>query len=118
MWNECVLVVSIVLTWIALFPGVKMGGDRQELHEVIRVHSMAAGAVVKSEGKPNDLMERIKQDESFSAVHGKLDSMIDPTQFVGRAPQQVEEFLRDEIDPILEQFKDLLLVENVDDVNV
>lgn len=79
---------------------------------------MAAGAVVKSEGKPNDLLERIKQDAAFAAVHDKLDSMVDPTQFVGRAPQQVEEFIQEEIDPILEQFKDLLLVENVDGVNV
>lgn len=97
---------------------VKAGGDRQELHEAIRVHSMDAGAVVKGEGKPNDLMERIAKDPIFKAVHGKLDTMIDPALFVGRAPQQVDEFLDEEIKPVLEQFKSLLAVESVDGVNV
>ena len=98
--------------------GVKAGGDRQELHEAIRVHSMDAGAVVKGEGKPNDLMERIAKDPIFKAVHDKLDTMIDPILFVGRAPQQVDEFLEDEIKPILETHKSLLAVESVDGVNV
>lgn len=101
-----------------LSTGVKAGGDRQELHEVIRVHSMEAGAVVKGEGKPNDLMERIKNDSNFAAVHAKLDTMMDPKLFVGRAPQQVDEFLADCIDPILAANKDLLAVSSVDGVNV
>ena len=57
-------------------PGVKAGGDRQELHEAIRVHSMAAGAVVKGEGKPNDLLERIANDPMFSAIHDKIDTHL------------------------------------------
>ncbi|GAX21275.1 adenylosuccinate lyase [Fistulifera solaris] len=97
---------------------VKAGGDRQELHEVIRVHSMEAGAVVKGEGKPNDLMDRIKNDANFAAVHAKLDTMMDPKLFVGRAPQQVDEFLMECIDPILAANKDLLAVSSVDGVNV
>ena len=101
-----------------LFVGVKAGGDRQELHELIRVHSMQAGVVVKGEGKPNDLMERIANDPAFAAVHSKLQTMIDPQLFVGRAPQQVEEFLTHEVDPILEAHKDLLNVANVDNVDV
>jgi len=79
---------------------------------------MDAGAVVKGEGKPNDLMERIAKDPLFSAVHDKLESMIDPILFVGRAPEQVDEFIAEEIDPILEANKDLLVVESVDGVNV
>ena len=79
---------------------------------------MDAGAVVKGEGKPNDLMERIAKDPLFSAVHDKLESMIDPILFVGRAPEQVDEFILEEIDPILEENKDLLVVESVDGVNV
>ena len=98
--------------------GVKAGGDRHDLHEEIRVHSMAAGAVVKGEGKPNDLLDRIKKDDKFKAVHDKLDAMIDPTKFVGRAPEQVDEFLAEEITPILEANKDLLAVQSVDGVNV
>ena len=98
--------------------GVKAGGDRQELHEAIRVHSMAAGAVVKGEGKPNDLMERIAKDAMFAAVHDKLDTLVDPKLFVGRAPEQVDEFIEDEILPILDANKDLIAQESVDSVNV
>jgi adenylosuccinate lyase len=106
--------------WYRNFPsaGVKAGGDRQELHEAIRVYSMEAGAVVKGEGKPNDLLERIKKDDLFKAVHDKLDSLIDPNAFVGRAPEQVDEFIEEEIDPILIKFADLLKVQNVDGVDV
>ena len=104
--------------WCRIITGVKAGGDRQELHELIRVHSMDAGAVVKGQGKPNDLMERISNDPKFAAVHSKLDAMIDPTKFVGRAPQQVDEFVAEEVDPVLETHKGLLAVENIDGVNV
>lgn len=79
---------------------------------------MAAGAVVKGEGKANDLMDRIAKDPTFAAVHSKLDAMIDPNLFVGRAPQQVDEFITAEVDPILEERKDLLAIENTDGVNV
>lgn len=66
------------------------GGDRQDLHEKIRVHSMAAGMAVKGEGKPNDLMDRVANDPAFEAVHGdKLASLIDPVLFIGRSPEQV-----------------------------
>ena len=79
---------------------------------------MAAGAVVKGEGKPNDLMERIAKDPMFAAVHDKLDTLIDPILFVGRAPEQVDEFIAEEIMPILEANKDLIAQESVDSVNV
>jgi adenylosuccinate lyase len=95
---------------------VKAGGDRQELHEAIRVHSMDAGAVVKGEGKPNDLLERIAKDPLFKAVHAKLDTLIEPMLFIGRAPEQVDEFLQDEVNPVLETNKDLLAQESVDSV--
>jgi adenylosuccinate lyase len=100
------------------FQGVKAGGDRQELHEAIRVHSMDAGAVVKGEGKPNDLLERIAKDPLFAAVHSKLDQLIDPILFVGRAPEQTDEFLAEEVEPILKANKDLLTQQSVDSVNV
>ena len=82
------------------------------------MHSMSAGAVVKGEGKPNDLMERIANDSAFAAAHPKLDTMIDPLLFVGRAPQQVDEFIAEEVNPVLETNKDLLTIANVDAVNV
>ncbi len=87
---------------------VKAGGNRQELHEKIRVLSMEAGKKVKQEGKENNLIELIKADEAFSAVHGKLDEILDAKKFIGRAPKQTEEFIANEIMPILERHKDLL----------
>lgn len=87
---------------------VKMGGDRQELHEAIRVHSMAAGRVVKEEGKPNDLLQRIADDPKFPMDLEQLQAIMKPANFVGRSVQQTEEFFAEFIDPILEQEKDAL----------
>lgn len=80
---------------------VKAGGDRQELHERIRVLSMEAGRNVKQEGKENNLIELIKKDEMFRAVWDKLDGILDAKNFIGRSSSQVEEFISAEIDPIL-----------------
>lgn len=79
---------------------------------------MQAGAVVKAEGKANDLLDRIRKDDSFKAVHDKLDDLMDASKFVGRAPQQVDEFVAEVVDPILESNKELLVIENQDSVNV
>lgn len=98
--------------------GVKAGGDRQELHEAIRVHSMDAGKVVKGEGESNDLLERIAKDPLFKAVHSKLESLVDPKLFIGRAKEQTEEFLEEEINPVLLKEEDLLGKEVIDGVNV
>ena len=87
---------------------VKMGGDRQELHEAIRVHSMAAGRVVKEEGKPNDLLQRIADDSRFPMNLEQLQAIMKPANFVGRSVQQTEEFFAEHIDPILEKEKDAL----------
>ena len=84
---------------------VKAGGNRQELHERIRVLSMEAGRNVKVEGGENDLIERIIKDDMFRAVHDRLDDILDAKKFVGRAPQQTAEFIAAEIDPILEKHR-------------
>lgn len=110
--------LPFMATEVILMQCVKAGGDRQVLHEAIREHSMAAGAVVKGQGKPNDLLERIATDPLFSAVHGKLDELMDPSLFVGRCPEQVVEFIDEEVTPVLEKHKALLEVEDVDKVNV
>ena len=91
-----------------MMDAVKTGGDRQELHERIRVHSMAAGKVVKEEGKPNDLLDRIAADPAFNVTREDLDRVMKPENYVGRAPQQTEEYLRDVIRPILDENSDLL----------
>lgn len=87
---------------------VKQGGDRQELHERIRLHSMEAGKQVKVEGKENDLIERILADEYFKLNKDRLLEILDPKSFTGFAAEQVIEFLEREIQPILEKNKDKL----------
>lgn len=91
-----------------MMDAVKAGGDRQELHERIRVHSMASGKVVKEEGKPNDLLDRIAADPAFNVTRENLDRVMKPENYVGRAPEQTEEYLRDVIRPILDENSDLL----------
>ena len=84
---------------------VKAGGDRQELHERIRVLSMEAAKNVKMEGRDNNLIELIKADDMFAAVHDKLDGILNAKNFIGRSASQVEEFIAQEIDPILDAHK-------------
>jgi adenylosuccinate lyase len=81
---------------------VKHGGNRQELHEEIRVLSMQAGKNVKELGKENNLIELIKADKMFAPVHDKLDDILDAKNFIGRAPSQTVEFIKNEVDPILQ----------------
>ena len=82
-----------------LMAGVRAGGDRQDLHERVRVHSRTAAHAIKAEGKPNPLMELIAQDPAFAAIKDTLPELLDPMRFVGRAPEQVDAFVRDEITP-------------------
>ena len=87
---------------------VKAGGNRQELHERIRVLSMEAGRNVKVEGGENNLLELIKQDELFKPVWNRLDEILDAKKFIGRAPSQTVEFIENEIEPILRKHADFL----------
>ncbi|MBM6874594.1 adenylosuccinate lyase [Fusobacterium mortiferum] len=87
---------------------VKNGGDRQELHERIRVHSMEAGRNVKVEGKDNDLIERIINDKYFNLDKERLLEILDPKNFIGFAPEQTEEFINIEVKPILEKYSNRL----------
>jgi adenylosuccinate lyase len=96
--------LPFMATEAILMAGVRAGGDRQDLHERIRVHSQAAAQQVKAQGKPNDLIERLKGDEAFSNVD--IDGLMDPSAFVGRAPQQVDEFLAEVVGPIRDRYAD------------
>ena len=87
---------------------VKNGGDRQALHERIRVHSMEAGKAVKVEGKDNDLIQRILDDKYFNLDKERLLEILAPKNFIGFAPEQTEEFINVEVKPILEKYKDRL----------
>ena len=91
---------------------VKAGGDRQEIHEIIRVHSMEASKKVKMEGKENDLIERILNDDSLKLDKTKLKEVLDPKNFIGFAPIQTEEFVKNEISPIVEKYQHLIGLES------
>jgi adenylosuccinate lyase len=89
-----------------LMAGVRAGGDRQALHEVIRRHSQAAAREVKEFGRPNDLLERLATEPAFAKVD--LGQVLDPSQFVGRAPQQAEQFVAEVIGPIRQNYRSYL----------
>jgi adenylosuccinate lyase len=97
---------------------VKAGGDRQELHEAIREHSMKAAAQVKAEGKRNDLLDRLASDPLFKAIHNKLDKLVDPKLFIGCCAEQVDEFLSEVVSPLLKQHEELLSKETKDKISV
>ena len=87
---------------------VKQGGDRQELHERIRVLSMKAGEHVKVLGLENNLIDLIKEDATFSAVKDKLDDILVAENYTGRSGNQVVEFIENDVNPLLEKYKDLV----------
>ena len=91
-----------------MMDAVKMGGNRQELHEKIRELSMEAGANVKREGKENNLLELIAEDPAFNMTAEDLQKTMDPSKYVGRAPLQVEKFLEEVVNPILAENKEML----------
>ena len=96
---------------------VLKGGDRQELHEKIRVYSMEAGREVKEFGRPNDLVERIANDKSFGLTKEEIMHALNPDNLCGRAPNQVEDFINVTVNPVLEKYADMIKGINVE-VNV
>jgi len=91
-----------------LMKAVNKGGDRQELHESIRVHSMEAGKQVKVHGLENDLLERISNDKAFNLSDKEIHELLDPSLYIGRSVEQVDEFLADEIAPILKKYEEFI----------
>ena len=90
-----------------MMDAAKRGANRQELHEHVRVHSMAASKVIKEEGGENDLLERIAGDPIFGVTLEELKGIVDPHKYVGRAPRQTEIFLKETVQPVLERYADL-----------
>jgi adenylosuccinate lyase len=82
----------------------KRGGDRQELHERVRQHSVAAGREIKQHGRPNDLIDRIAADASFGVTRAEIEEDLRPELYVGRAPQQVDEFMAEWVEPVLARY--------------
>ncbi len=91
-----------------MMDAVKKGGNRQELHEKLRVHSQAAARMVKEEGCTNDLIDRICADPAFMVTRAEVEAILQPEHFTGRSQQQVEEYLADVIYPVLRENTDVL----------
>ena len=91
-----------------MMDAVKKGGNRQELHEKLRVHSQAAARVVKEEGGVNDLIDRICGDPAFMVTREEVEAILQPEHFTGRSERQVEEFLTEIIRPLLKANADVL----------
>ena len=89
-----------------MMESVKRGGNRQELHEIIRVHSHAAARAVK-DGKPNDLIDRLASDPAISLGRDEIVSQMNPAEYVGRSAEQVDEFIEGFVRPVLEKYPDL-----------
>lgn len=88
-----------------LMAAVANGGDRQELHERIRKHSMEASQRMKKEGAPLDLLERIASDQFFDLDLEQLKNIVDPAKFIGRSDQQVDQFLQESVQPHLDRLE-------------
>lgn len=101
-----------------MMAAVKKGGDRQELHEVIREHSMAAARRIKEEGGDNDLLERLRNDAAFASIRDDFDAIVNPNDFIGCAPEQVERYLTEKVRPVLARESAILASAKGDDVNV
>ena len=100
--------IPFMATENIMMDAVKKGGDRQELHEKIRVYSMEAGRNVKELGLENNLCDLIGNDESFGLSREEIDAVLKPENFVGRAPEQVDEFISGEVRPLLDKYRDIL----------
>jgi adenylosuccinate lyase len=97
--------LPFMATETILMHAVRRGGDRQDLHERIRRHSVAAGERVKEHGEANDMIARLADDESFGMARDEIEGMLDPARFTGRAAEQVDNFLRNEVGPVLEMYE-------------
>ena len=100
--------IPFMATENIMMDAVKRGGNRQELHELIREYSMQAGATVKKEGKENNLVDLIAADPAFGMTKEEIESILEPKNFVGRAPEQTEEFITEVVKPVLDANKDIL----------
>jgi adenylosuccinate lyase len=96
--------LPFMATEAVIMAAVEQGGDRQAIHEVIRVHSREASLAVNHEGKPNDLLDRLKADPAFAKID--IDSLVNPLAFIGRSPEQVDDFLAQVIEPIRARYGD------------
>jgi len=110
--------LPFIATENILMAAVKAGGDRQKLHEAIRTHSIAAIKEIKESGKTNNLLNRIKADPLFSKIAEDIDKLLNPNDFIGRAPEQVKVFLENEIMPVLKEYGNITDSKIFDSISV
>jgi adenylosuccinate lyase len=107
LWSE----LPFMATENILMAAVEQGGDRQDLHERIRQHAQAAATMVKTEGGENDLLNRLRNDPAFNNVN--IDAELEPSAFIGRSPEQVDELINEHIEPIRRRYEDFLINTNI-----
>ncbi len=100
--------LPFMVTESILMECVKRGGDRQRLHGIIRDHSMQSARRVKQEGKDNDLIERLASDKEIPLSRDEIESLMEVRNFIGRAPEQVTEFIAEQLTPVMKKYADLL----------
>lgn len=100
--------LPFMITENIMMDAVKKGGDRQVIHEKIRMHSIEASRAIKEHGKENDLLQRIAADNDFNMTKHELDRLLSAEKYIGRAKEQTEEFLKDEVFPVLNKYKNIL----------
>lgn len=110
--------MPFMATEAIIMKAVKNGKDRQEVHERIRVHSMEAGRSIKERGEENDLVERIAGDDYIGLKKDEIESLLKADNFTGRAAEQVEDFISDDVEPFLEANRELIDEDSIDDLNV
>ncbi|HBM15953.1 MAG TPA: adenylosuccinate lyase [Lentisphaeria bacterium] len=110
--------IPFMATENIMMAAVKAGGNRQELHEAIRQHSHSTIREIKELGMNNTLLDKIKNDMLFSAIAGDIDKIVNPSDFIGRAPDQVREFIKNDITPLLEKYAPLLNDNAFDEISV
>ncbi|MDR0610713.1 MAG: adenylosuccinate lyase [Planctomycetaceae bacterium] len=108
LWSE----LPFMATENILMAAVEQGGDRQDLHERIRQHAQAAAAIVKTKGGENDLLNRLRNDPAFNKVN--IDAELEPSAFIGRSPEQVDELINEYVEPIRQRYEDILTVVDAD----
>ena len=100
--------LPFMATEAILMAAVQAGGDRQELHDRIRTHSQEAARRVKEEGQANDLLDRLMADPAFAGIRDRIPDLADPQRFIGLAPQQVQRFIAEQVEPIRKRYAESL----------
>jgi adenylosuccinate lyase len=110
--------IPFMATENIMMAAVKAGGNRQELHEAIRVHSHSTIREIKEKGMNNTLLDKIKNDKLFASIANDIDKIVNPSDFIGRAPDQVREFIKNDIEPLLDKYSEIINYSVFEEISV